>query len=156
MPFDEASGRPGRRPSLNVLGGQLDTCSVSPVTGFFRNGCCETGPEDLGVHTICCIVDAPFLYWSGDGEVAPLTSAELGGLRRFFALGGVLLVDDAAPGPRGEQSAFARSARREIARALPDTIPVTLGVESNGHLHNVVLEPRQQHQHHDQCQRQRA
>src|SRR5277367_3863392 len=60
------------------------------------------------------IVDAPFLYWSGDTEVAPLTSAELTGLRRFFALGGVLLVDDAAPGPRGEQSAFAHSARREI------------------------------------------
>jgi len=75
------------------------------------------------------IVDAPFLYWSGDSETAPLTSAELTGLRRFFALGGVLLVDDAAPGPRGEQSAFARSARREIARALPDTIPVTLGVD---------------------------
>lgn len=75
------------------------------------------------------IVDAPFLYWSGDTEAAPLTSAELAGLRRFFALGGVLLVDDAAPGPRGEQSAFARSARREIARALPDTIPVTLGVD---------------------------
>jgi hypothetical protein len=75
------------------------------------------------------IVDAPFLYWSGDTEVAPWTSAELTGVRRFFALGGVLLVDDAAPGPRGEQSAFARSARREIARALPDTIPVTLGVD---------------------------
>jgi hypothetical protein len=75
------------------------------------------------------IVDAPFLYWSGDTEVAPLTGAELTGLRRFFALGGVLLVDDAAPGPRGEPSAFARSARHEIARALPDTIPVTLGVD---------------------------
>jgi hypothetical protein len=75
------------------------------------------------------IVDAPFLYWSGDTEVAPLTGAEITGLRRFFALGGVLLVDDAAPGPHGEQSAFARAARREIARALPDTIPVTLGVD---------------------------
>ena len=75
------------------------------------------------------IVDAPFLYWSGDGEVAALTSAEVAGLRRFFALGGVLLVDDAAPGPGGEKSAFARSARREIARALPDTIPVGLGVD---------------------------
>ena len=64
------------------------------------------------------IVDAPFLYWSGDTEVAPLTSAELSGLRRFFALGGVLLVDDAAPGPAGEQSAFARSARHEIARGF--------------------------------------
>src|SRR3984957_3972070 len=68
------------------------------------------------------IVEAPFLYWSGVAEVAPLTSAELTGLRRFFALGGVLLVDDAGPGPAGGQSAFARAARREIARALPDTL----------------------------------
>jgi hypothetical protein len=75
------------------------------------------------------IVDAPFLYWSGDTELAALTGAELTGLRRFFALGGVLLVDDAAPGPQGEPSAFARSARREIARALPDTIPVALGLD---------------------------
>jgi Domain of unknown function (DUF4159) len=75
------------------------------------------------------IVDAPFLYWSGDTEVAALTGAELTGLRRFFALGGVLLVDDAAPGAHGEPSAFARTARREIARALPDTIPIALGVD---------------------------
>jgi hypothetical protein len=75
------------------------------------------------------IVDAPFLYWSGDTELAALTGAELTGLRRFFALGGVLLVDDAAPGPHGEPSAFARDARREIARALPDTIPVALSLD---------------------------
>ena len=59
------------------------------------------------------IVDAPFLYWSGDSEVAPLTGAEVAGLRRFFALGGVLLVDDAAPGDAGTPSAFGQSARRE-------------------------------------------
>jgi len=76
------------------------------------------------------IVDAPFLYWSGDAEVAPLTSAEVGGLRRFFALGGVLLVDDAAAGPHGEQSAFSRSARREIARVLPDSTPIAIGTDN--------------------------
>jgi hypothetical protein len=75
------------------------------------------------------VVDAPFLYWSGDAEVVPLTNAEVGGLRRFFALGGILLVDDAAVGERGEPSAFARSARREIARVLPDSTPVGLGVD---------------------------
>lgn len=75
------------------------------------------------------IVDAPFLYWSGDSEVAPLTSAEVGGLRRFFALGGVLLVDDAAAGLHGEQSAFGRSARREIARVLPDSTPIAIGID---------------------------
>ena len=46
MPFDETGGRPGRRPSRNVLGGVLESCSVQPLTGFFRNGCCDTSPED--------------------------------------------------------------------------------------------------------------
>src|SRR5262249_39120472 len=69
------------------------------------------------------ITDAPFLYWSGDAQVAPLTTAELSGLRRFFALGGVLLVDDAGVGPEGEPSAFGKSAKKEVARALPESAP---------------------------------
>jgi hypothetical protein len=75
------------------------------------------------------VVDAPFLYWSGDAELAPLTSGELAGLRSFFALGGVMLVDDAAAGPKGEPSAFGRSARREIARVLPDGTPIAIGTD---------------------------
>ncbi len=74
------------------------------------------------------IVDGPFLYWSGDTEVAPLTSAEIAGLRRFFALGGVLLADDAAPGDRGAPGAFGLSARREIARVLTDSATIAIGV----------------------------
>ena len=46
---------------LNVLGGPLDSCGTDPVTGFFRDGCCHTGPEDLGSHTICAVVTAEFL-----------------------------------------------------------------------------------------------
>jgi hypothetical protein len=72
---------------------------------------------------------APFLYWSGEEAVAPLTAAELAGLRKFFSLGGVMLVDDAAPGPNGEPSPFAKSARREIARVLPDSTPIAIGPE---------------------------
>lgn len=75
------------------------------------------------------IVDAPFLYWSGDADVAPLTSAEIAGLRRFFSLGGVLLVDDAGAGDRGEKSPFGIGARREIARVLPDGTPIVLGTD---------------------------
>jgi len=45
----------------NVLGQPLDICGCEPMTGFYRTGCCETGPEDHGVHTICCVVDASFL-----------------------------------------------------------------------------------------------
>ncbi len=75
------------------------------------------------------IVDSPFLYWNGDAELAPLTSAEIAGLRRFLSLGGILLVDDAGAGDHGEPSAFGRSARREMARVLPDTAPITLGTD---------------------------
>ena len=75
------------------------------------------------------IADAPFLYWSGDAELAPLTSAEIHGLREFLSLGGILLVDDAAAGANGEPSAFGRSARREIARVLPDGAPITIGTD---------------------------
>jgi uncharacterized protein len=49
------------REELNVLGGALEMCSTDPLTGFFRDGCCSTGPEDLGSHTICAVVTAEFL-----------------------------------------------------------------------------------------------
>lgn len=45
----------------NVLGGDLETCGTDPLTGFFRDGCCNTGPEDFGSHTICAVVTAEFL-----------------------------------------------------------------------------------------------
>jgi len=45
----------------NVLGGDLQACGTDPVTGFFRDGCCSTGPEDLGSHIICAVVTAEFL-----------------------------------------------------------------------------------------------
>ena len=64
-------GRPGggRRPSRNVLGGPLETCSIRPMTGFFRNGCCDTGAEDRGSHTVCVVMTAEFLAFSkGQGN----------------------------------------------------------------------------------------
>jgi uncharacterized protein (DUF2237 family) len=45
----------------NVLGGPLEPCGTEPMTGFYRDGCCTTGPEDLGSHTICAVVTAEFL-----------------------------------------------------------------------------------------------
>ena len=45
----------------NVLGGELERCGTDPVTGFYRDGCCSTGPEDQGSHTICAVVTAEFL-----------------------------------------------------------------------------------------------
>lgn len=45
----------------NVLGEPLEPCGTDPMTGFFRDGCCSTGPEDLGSHTICAVVTSEFL-----------------------------------------------------------------------------------------------
>jgi uncharacterized protein (DUF2237 family) len=45
----------------NVLGGPLESCGMEPLTGFYRDGCCRTGEEDLGSHTICAVVSAEFL-----------------------------------------------------------------------------------------------
>jgi uncharacterized protein len=50
--------------SVNVLGGALQACSSAPVTGFFRNGCCDTGPQDRGMHTVCARMTAEFLALS--------------------------------------------------------------------------------------------
>jgi uncharacterized protein (DUF2237 family) len=46
---------------LNVLGGPLEECGTDPMTGFFRDGCCSTGPEDLGSHTVCAVMTVEFL-----------------------------------------------------------------------------------------------
>lgn len=48
----------------NVLGVELEPCGTDPMTGFWRNGCCETGPEDRGRHTVCAEVTAEFLEFS--------------------------------------------------------------------------------------------
>ncbi|ABD56507.1 DUF2237 family protein [Jannaschia sp. CCS1] len=57
MTFDKA-------PSLNVFGEALETCSSDPLTGFFRDGACETCAEDRGSHTVCCVMTAEFLAFS--------------------------------------------------------------------------------------------
>ncbi len=50
--------------ALNVLGEPLVDCSFDPLTGFFRNGCCDTGPEDMGIHTVCAQMSEEFLAFS--------------------------------------------------------------------------------------------
>lgn len=60
MPLDDTGSNRAR----NVLGGALETCSLAPRTGFTRSGCCETGPEDLGSHTVCAEMTAGFLAFS--------------------------------------------------------------------------------------------
>ncbi len=53
-----------REESLNVFGEPLEPCSLDPMTGFYRNGCCDTGPMDRGSHTVCAVMTAEFLAFS--------------------------------------------------------------------------------------------
>lgn len=49
---------------LNVLAGELEPCSVDPLTGFYRDGACRTGGQDVGVHAVCCVMTEEFLAFS--------------------------------------------------------------------------------------------
>jgi uncharacterized protein (DUF2237 family) len=74
MPFDDR----------NVLGGTLAPCSTSPRTGFYRDGCCNTGPEDLGLHVVCVQVTADFLEFArsrGNDLVTPAPEYGFPGLK---------------------------------------------------------------------------
>ena len=63
--FDNPPEIPRRpRRQLNVLGTDLEVCGIDPVTGFYRDGCCNTGPDDAGMHTVCVIVTDEFLKFS--------------------------------------------------------------------------------------------
>ena len=110
MPLDSGGG--GRQRSLNVLGGTLEPCSVSPMTGFYRDGCCATGPEDVGSHTVCVVVTADFLAFSrsrGNDLSTPMPEYGFPGLR---------------PGdrwclcaPRWQEALLAAAAPRVVLRA---------------------------------------
>ena len=113
MPFDDTEDHPGRRrPSRNVLGGPLASCSEQPVTGFFRNGCCDTSAEDVGSHTVCAVMTAEFLAYSasvGNDLSTPVPAFGFPGLK---------------PGdrwclcaPRWQQALEAGSAPRVVLRA---------------------------------------
>jgi uncharacterized protein (DUF2237 family) len=72
-----------RAPSRNVLGGQLEPCSREPLTGFFRTGCCDTSPQDQGVHTVCALMTQEFLDFSvamGNDLVTPMPAFGFPGL----------------------------------------------------------------------------
>src|SRR4249920_558264 len=82
----DTSGNGGGRPntSRNVLGDRLEICSISPMTGFFRDGCCDTGREDIGSHTVCVVMTSAFLEFSksrGNDLSTPLPEFGFPGLK---------------------------------------------------------------------------
>lgn len=73
-----------RTAEQNVLGGPLEGCGIDPVTGFFRDGSCATGPEDLGSHTVCAVVTEEFLDFqrrTGNDLTTPRPEFAFPGLR---------------------------------------------------------------------------
>ena len=70
-------------PSFNVLGGELDACSVKPLTGWYRDGCCNTDRNDRGLHTVCCMVTQEFLEFArsqGNDLITPMPEHGFPGL----------------------------------------------------------------------------
>ena len=70
--------------SVNVLGEELAPCSMDPVTGFFRNGCCDTCDQDQGSHTVCVVMTSAFLQFSrsvGNDLSTPMPQYGFNGLK---------------------------------------------------------------------------
>ena len=68
----------------NVLGGELEQCSLDPLTGFYRDGCCDTGGDDDGVHTVCAVMTSEFLEFSrahGNDLSTPMPAHGFAGLQ---------------------------------------------------------------------------
>lgn len=68
----------------NVLGTELKDCSTSPLTGFYRDGCCRTGAEDIGIHIVCARVTEEFLSFSkaaGNDLITPMPIYQFPGLK---------------------------------------------------------------------------
>jgi uncharacterized protein len=79
----DAFGR-GPAPSRNVFGEPLLPCSTAPVTGFFRNGCCDTSVQDVGSHTVCIVATKAFLAFSksrGNDLSTPMPDYDFPGLK---------------------------------------------------------------------------
>ena len=68
----------------NVLGEALESCSLNPITGFFRSGCCDTSTQDIGSHTVCAVMTADFLEFSksrGNDLSTPVPEFAFAGLK---------------------------------------------------------------------------
>jgi hypothetical protein len=82
---DDSGDRGGwRSAARNVLGERLEVCSLQPMTGFFRDGCCNTGREDVGSHTVCVVATADFLAFSkscGNDLSTPMPQFGFAGLK---------------------------------------------------------------------------
>jgi uncharacterized protein len=78
------NGGHAQQAARNVLGEPLEICSMKPMTGFYRDGCCDTGQEDIGSHTVCAVMTAAFLDFSksrGNDLSTPVPALGFPGLK---------------------------------------------------------------------------
>jgi uncharacterized protein (DUF2237 family) len=127
--FDSSDEVPEPIPARNALGGPLKVCCQSPITGFFRNGRCDTCPEDAGSHTVCAEMTEEFLKFS------KLAGNDLSTPRPEFGFPGL------SPGDRWCVCA-ARWKQAFTAGVAP---PVVLGATHMAALEIVALEDLQRH-----------
>ena len=91
----------------NVLGGPLEPCGTDPMTGFYRDGCCTSGPEDVGAHTVCAVMTEQFLQHQqavGNDLSTPVPAFRFPGLKPgdrwcVVALRGLQAYQDGAAAP---------------------------------------------------------
>ena len=114
-----------REASVNVLGGKLLPCSTDPVTGFYRNGCCDTGSEDRGQHTVCAVMSAEFLAMSkylGNDLSTPRPEYGFAGLkpgdRWCLCADRFLQAHDEGAAPRVNLEATHRDALKSVPLAV--------------------------------------
>jgi len=103
---------PGPRPSRNVFGEPLQACSMAPLTGFFRNGCCDTSDQDVGSHTVCAVMTDAFL------EFSKASGNDLSTPRPQFGFAGLKAGDRwCLCAPRWQEAFEAGHAPRVVLRA---------------------------------------
>jgi uncharacterized protein (DUF2237 family) len=103
---------PGPRPSRNVFGEPLQACSMAPLTGFFRNGCCDTSDQDVGSHTVCAVMTDAFL------EFSKASGNDLSTPRPEFGFAGLKAGDRwCLCAPRWQEAFEAGHAPRVVLRA---------------------------------------
>ncbi len=125
---------PGLVPAINMLGEPLEPCSLEPLTGYVRNGCCEAHVGDMGSHTVCAVMTAEFLEFSkskGNDLSTPRPEFGFEGLkpgdRWCLCASRWREAHDAGKAPR----VVLRATHREAGTIIPSTALVAHALDAN-------------------------
>lgn len=123
-----------KEPARNILGEELVACGMDPLTGFYRNGCCETGPQDTGSHTVCVAVTDEFLQFTssvGNDLSTPMPHYGFPGLksgdRWCLCASRWLQAYDAGCAPR----VYVQSTHEAALRVIPLHVMTQMAVDLN-------------------------